>query len=140
MARDRAAALELAQRVGQAVVPVVVVDGQVVVGFDRPRLERLLADAAAGRPTFGASVADASRITYRQGGIPIFGAYVGKVAPGSPAERAGLRPGDIVSEINLTKVTNAETFAQALERCRRGQVVTVVWARGQQVMRGQATL
>ncbi|MBI4505773.1 MAG: PDZ domain-containing protein [Chloroflexi bacterium] len=130
----------MVQRVGQAVVPVVVVDGQVVVGFDRPRLERLLADAAAGRPTFGASVADASRITYRQGGIPIFGAYVGKVAPGSPAERAGLQPGDIISEINLTKVTNAETFAQALERCRRGQAVSVVWARGQQVMRGQATL
>ncbi|MBI2322375.1 MAG: PDZ domain-containing protein [Chloroflexi bacterium] len=132
--------MELVQRVGQAVVPVVVVDGQVVVGFDRPRLERLLADAAAGRPTFGASVADASRITYRQGGIPIFGAYVGKVAPGSPAERAGLQPGDIISEINLTKVTNAEMFAQALERCRRGQAVSVVWARGQQVMRGQATL
>jgi serine protease Do len=132
--------LELVQRIGQAVVPVILVDGQVVVGFDRPRLERLLADAAAGRPTFGASVADASRITLRQGGIPIFGAYVGKVAPGSPAERIGLQPGDIITDFNLTKVTNAETFAQALERCQRGQVVSVVWVRGQQTLRGQVTL
>lgn len=125
---------------GQAVVPVIVIDGQVVVGFDRPRLERLLTDTQAGRPTFGASVADASRITYRQGGLPIFGAYVGKVAPGSPAERAGLQPGDIITELNLAKVTNAEQFAQALERCCRGQTVSVVWARSDKTLRGQAVL
>ncbi len=33
---------ELLRRTGQLVVPVTVIDGEVVVGFDRPRLIQLL--------------------------------------------------------------------------------------------------
>ena len=45
VSRDRTAADEMVRLTGQLGVPVTVIDGQVVVGFDRPHLEQLLASA-----------------------------------------------------------------------------------------------
>ncbi len=42
MAEDQEGREELLRRTGQLAVPVTVVDEEVVVGFDRPRLARLL--------------------------------------------------------------------------------------------------
>ena len=39
---DPAAMEELVQKIGRRATPVIVVDGEVVVGFDRGKLERLL--------------------------------------------------------------------------------------------------
>ncbi|MBI3978865.1 MAG: PDZ domain-containing protein [Chloroflexi bacterium] len=127
---DTAAAIEMVRKSGQQGVPVITVDDQVVVGFDRPRLERLLADRARGRPSVGLSIADASRITMRTGGVPVFGAFVGRVAPGSPGERAGLRPGDIVVEANLRPIANADQFEQALNGVGAGGRAPVAFLRG----------
>ncbi|MDQ3929742.1 MAG: glutaredoxin family protein, partial [Chloroflexota bacterium] len=41
--RDRDAAIEMIRRSGQQGVPVTVIGDQVIVGFDRPRLERAVA-------------------------------------------------------------------------------------------------
>jgi len=43
VSRDRAAAMQMVQLSGQQGVPVVVIDGQVVLGFNRPRIDHLLA-------------------------------------------------------------------------------------------------
>jgi glutaredoxin-like YruB-family protein len=43
---DRAAAQEMVARSGQYGVPVITIDGEVVVGFDRARIDRLLAQSA----------------------------------------------------------------------------------------------
>jgi glutaredoxin-like YruB-family protein len=40
--RDVAAARDLARRTGQTGVPVVEIDGKPVVGFDKPKIDRLL--------------------------------------------------------------------------------------------------
>lgn len=42
MAEDQEGRDELLRRTGQLAVPVTVIDDEVVVGFDRPRLTRLL--------------------------------------------------------------------------------------------------
>jgi len=42
VAEDRAARGELIARTGRMAVPVIMVDDEVVVGFDRGRLQRLL--------------------------------------------------------------------------------------------------
>ena len=42
MLEDQEAREELVRRTGQMAVPVILVDEEVVVGFDRGRLERLL--------------------------------------------------------------------------------------------------
>jgi len=84
-------AQELVKSTGQMGVPVTVINGQTVVGFDRGRLEQLLTKTQTSqRPPFGASIADASKITAKQGSGIILGAYIGSVRPGSVAERIGL--------------------------------------------------
>lgn len=140
VSQDYAAAMEMVRLSGQQGVPVIAVDGQVVVGFDQKRLEVLLGNAAGGRPTFGAAIADAARITLKSGGVPIFGAYVGRVSPGSPAHRLGLQPGDIVTELNLAKIANAHAFERSLGNVPRGGRAAVVWTRGNRELRGEIGL
>jgi S1-C subfamily serine protease len=137
---DYNAAMEMVRISQQQGVPVIVVDGQFVVGFDRPRLEALLGAATTGRPSFGASVADAARILSKQGQIPVFGAYVGKVAPGSPAERLGLAPGDIIVEMNVRPVTRAEDVSSALAAASPGSRIAVTWQRGDRRLSGQVSV
>ncbi len=76
---------------GQQGVPVVVIDGQVAVGFNRPLIDQLL-QRAARPPRLGVAIADAAKRDRR---LPA-GAYVGKVEPGSAADRAGLQAGDVI--------------------------------------------
>jgi glutaredoxin 3 len=140
VSQDYAAALEMVQKSGQQGVPVITVDGQAVVGFDQRRLDHLLSNATSGKPTFGAAIADASRITMKNGGVPIFGAYVGRVNPGSPAARAGLQAGDIITDINLSKITNADAFEKALSRLEPGARAVIVWSRGDKEFRRDISL
>ncbi len=99
VSRDPAAAQQLMTRTAQMAVPVTLIDGQTIIGFDRGRLEQALGQAQQ-RPTLGAAVADAAKITAHQGSSVKPGAYVGNVRPGSAADRLGLRVGDIVTELN----------------------------------------
>ena len=137
---DYPAALEMARLSRQQGVPVIVVNGQVVVGFDRPRLEALLAGARGGKVSFGASVADAANFLAKKGQIPIFGAYVGKVSPGSPAEKLGLAPGDIITQINLRPITNAAGIAQVVAALNRGDRLAVEYMRGERALGGSVTV
>lgn len=138
--RDEAAAYEMIRRSGQQGVPVITVDDEVVVGFDRPRLERLLAGARTRRPTFGAAVADAASYLAKRGMVPIFGAFVGKVSPGSPADRVGLQPGDVITQIGLRPITNAEGVEKAVEAAEPGARLTITFTRGSQQITRDAVL
>src|SRR5262245_29387581 len=137
---DPAAAAEMVRRSGQQGVPVIAVDDEIVVGFDRPRLERLLASARPPRPSFGTAVADASSYLARRGQVPIFGAFVGRVKPGSPAARIGLEPGDIITQIGLRPITSAEGVEQAFASVQLGARVPVTFTRGTQTITREAAL
>ena len=121
---DRAAAIEMIRRSGQQGVPVTVIGDEVVVGFDRPRLERIVAGmGAAAKPpaqntngkrrSLGAKVADAGRYAL-PGGTPAEGVYVGGVNPGSPAEAAGLKPGDVITRVGEKPVASVDELTAAL--------------------------
>jgi glutaredoxin 3 len=120
---DRAAAMDMVRRTGQQGVPVTEIDGQFVIGFDRPRLERLLQQGS--RPTLGVSVADASRHAPAVGQ----GAYVGKVRLGSAAQRAGLKKGDVITEIGNRSIPDAATLVNLSRRVAPGQQVRVRFVR-----------
>lgn len=132
---DRAAAIEMVRRSGQRGVPVTVIGDQVIVGFDRPRLERVIAQMRArpvastgktGRKPLGAKVADASRYAM-PGGTAVRGAYVGGVNSGSPAEAAGLRAGDVITAVGGTPVGSVDDLTAALGKLGPGPVeLTVV--------------
>jgi glutaredoxin len=135
VSRDASYAQELVSNTGQMGVPVTVINGQTVVGFDRARLEQVLSQKQAGqRPSFGASIADAGKITARQGSGTTLGAYIGKVRPGSLAERVGLAPGDIVTELNMRRIANASDMEQALAGLNKGSRFSLILLRGNKTM------
>jgi glutaredoxin 3 len=135
---DRAAAQEVVRLTGQMGVPVIVFDGQVVLGFDRARLEQLLARTGGQqRPRFGLKVADASRVAQKVGSVPVFGALVGAVAPASLGEKAGLRSGDVITEINMRPIHNADDLEQALANMSPGGRASIVLLRGQKTLRAE---
>jgi serine protease Do len=57
------------------------------------------------------------------------GVVVSRVQPGTPASEAGLRPGDVIIEVNRQPVTNAEGLAQAWERNDQ-PLALLVWREG----------
>jgi glutaredoxin-like YruB-family protein len=140
VSRNQMAAHDMVSRSGQMGVPVIIVDDQIVVGFNRERLEQLLSVRQGGPRPFGAAIADSTRIAQRAGSVPVFGAYVGRVAPGSPAARAGLQAGDIVTEINLRPIRNASDMELALKQLQQGGRVRVSFSRGQKTMAGETTV
>lgn len=141
VSRDRAGAQEMVRVSGQMGVPVTVIDGQVVVGFDRVRLQGLLATAGRGGTVhLGVAIGDASRQAQRTGNIPIFGAFIGRVAPGSIGERAGLQEGDVVTEINHQGVSGAADMEKALAVLKPGDVLAIVFLRGSETRKTEIVI
>ncbi len=135
MSRDPGAAAEMIRRSGQHGVPVLVVGDQVIVGFDRPRLEQALARMAARRVRLGAHVAASRSLAGGEQFPP--GAYVGRVALGSPAEAAGLRAGDVIIRLAGIPIRGPKDIEEVLSRVVPGQTVEVLWIRQGQEMRGR---
>lgn len=138
---DQSAGEESYRVSGQTGIPVTVIDGEVIVGFDRKRIDDVLAAAgaagggaaqSAGRRPFGLRIADASRITREKGMTPLFGAYVDRVARGSAAERAGLLAGDIITEVNMRPVGGASDLEKVLVSAPAGARLSFMFLRGRE--------
>jgi glutaredoxin len=129
---DREAAAEMIRISQQRGVPVVVLDGQVVVGFNRPQLERVL--SGLGRPRLGAAVADAATMEERGLTGQPTGAYVGKVTPGGVADQSGLHAGDVIVSLGGRPVSSATHLQQLLAGLSRGQRVPVELVRDGQTV------
>ena len=139
---DRAAAEEMVQISGQMGVPVTVIGDQVVVGFDRARLDSLLGNGGDNghRPHFGLKIADASKVGPKLGLAPVFGALVGDVAPASPGEKAGIQPGDVITEFNMRPIHSADDLEKALDSTTAGQRVVIILLRGQQTLKTEIVM
>jgi len=135
VSQNPAYAQELVNNTGQMGVPVTIINQQTVIGFNRARLEQLLTQTQGEqRPSFGASIADASKITAKQGSGITLGAYIGRVRPGSVAERIGLASGDIVVEVNMRNIANASDLERILAGFSRGSRLSLVFLRGNKKM------
>ena len=85
------------------------------------------------RGRLGVSVGDLSDDMRQQLNIPsqVHGAAVQSVRPASPADDAGLAPGDVIEEVNRKPVQNAEQFADNVRAVPAGKdVLLLVWSRG----------
>jgi S1-C subfamily serine protease len=58
------------------------------------------------------------------------GVKVAGVTPGSPAEKAGVREGDVLLKVDEKEVANLQGFAGILRGLSPGQTVKVVLSRG----------
>lgn len=128
MGVDREAALRMIRLSGQHGVPVITVDDEVIVGFDRRRLEEALAKARVRKPSLGVAVTDAASTMGTEG------AYVGRVTPNSPAEKAGLRVGDVIIEVAGQPVHNAMDLEHIYANLYPGSRTRLTYLRkGQQI-------
>lgn len=96
------------------------------------------ASAEGGGLLLGVSVSNLSDAFRKQFGIPVFrGASVSEVVVGSPAEIAGIRPGDCIVEIDGQMVLFADDVVRASRAAAPGQTMQIGFYRGVQMMRGE---
>jgi glutaredoxin 3 len=134
VSRDQQAAAEMVRLSGQRGVPVVLIDDQVVVGFNQPLIDQLLARRAARPPSLGVAIADASRIAAKKGLQLPDGAYMGRVDSGSAAAMASLRRGDVIVQLTGQGVQGYQDVHRIMADVRHGQAVNlVVWRNGQTI-------
>jgi serine protease Do len=91
------------------------------------------ADSGANTGKLGLAVDDLNQDVRQQLSVPaeVHGAAVENVRPGSPAEDAGLQPGDVVVEVNRKPVTSAVQFVSAVHAVPEGKdILLLVWSKG----------
>jgi serine protease Do len=69
----------------------------------------------------------------QQNNVPdqVHGVVIENVRPGSPAEDAGLQPGDVILEVNRKPAESADKFASEMHQNRDGKdILILVWSKG----------
>ena len=107
----------------------------VQVGEFHAKTEMASTDGSNGpkQGKLGLSVGELTGDMRQQLSIPdeVHGAAVESVRPASPAEDAGLAPGDVILEVNRHTVASADTFASAVHAAPAGKdILLLVWSRG----------
>ena len=90
-------------------------------------------DQSQQRGRLGLGVGDVTPDMRQQMKIPsqVKGASVESVRPASPAEDAGLAPGDVIQEVNRKPVENAQDFANDIHAVPPGKdILLLVWSHG----------
>jgi S1-C subfamily serine protease len=133
VSRDREAGQEMINLTGQMGVPVILINGEAIIGFDRQRIQELIAaskQSGGAQPVkFGLKIADAQRVAPPSGAVAVTGAIIGEVAPGALGEKAGLKTGDIVTRINRQFITGAADMEHALVGIKPGDIVSIEFMR-----------
>ena len=85
------------------------------------------------RGKLGLAVANLSPDVRQQLNIPerVHGAAIESVRPGSPADNAGLAPGDVILEVNRQPVQDADSFMNQVHAVPAGKdILLLVWSNG----------
>ncbi|MCU1311260.1 MAG: Peptidase Do [Candidatus Angelobacter sp.] len=91
------------------------------------------ASAATEKPRWGLGLADLTPEIRQQveAGNDVHGALIEKVSPGSSADDAGLRRGDIITEVNRHAVHSAADVQKELGSVAKGDdALVLVWSNG----------
>ena len=63
------------------------------------------------------------------------GLRIDAISDGRPAEKAGLKAGDVIIKLGDNSVTSLQTYMEALSKFNRGDQTTVVFLRGKEEMK-----
>ncbi|MDP9984632.1 S1-C subfamily serine protease [Pseudarthrobacter oxydans] len=112
--------------------------GAVSIGFVTPAAtvtdvaDQILKSGVATHPVLGIIPTDISPEIATRFGLPTqSGALVIEVAPGGPAAKAGLQPGDIITELDAQKIASVTDLLAAVRSKEPGQQADVGFQRGQ---------
>jgi serine protease Do len=96
-----------------------------------PILNQLIASGKISRPAIGAELAtvDATAVRWYRLGVSQ-GVLLTKVAAGGPAQTAGLKAGDVITQLEGKDVASQEEFTLALQAYKVGQQIKLTYYRG----------
>jgi len=103
------------------------------VKLDERKPEEEMASAESGSDNSGLSVQPLTDDMARQLGLDsrVKGVLVLKVEAGSPGDRAGIEPNDVITEIDNTPVVSVASFNKAIKAIKKGDTAIVVVLRGE---------
>lgn len=78
-----------------------------------------------GKPYLGISASTVSPVTAQQYASMVVGAYVNNVDSGSCAEKAGLKVGDIITQVDGKKITTSAELIEAKNKHKAGDEMTL---------------
>ncbi len=115
------------------------------VAYFGERPEPFHATGAPGKPAAPAAAGPEGGRKVLFGSVPDFefkgpGVKVGSVVADSPAAKAGLAAGDVLLSIGGEKLESLRGYSEILKKHAPGDVVKVVWKRGEQEMTADVTL
>jgi len=99
----------------------------------KDKKEELSASADQGKPRWGIGIGDLTSDVREQLQAPqnLKGAVIERVQPGSPAEEAGLQPGEVIQSVNRQQTPSASDVQKALASVPKGQdAMVLVWGNG----------
>jgi len=103
--------------------------GSVGIGFDIPAdvaasvTKQLISAGKVSRGYIGALMQNVTPDIAESMGLSGKGALVAEVTPGGPAEKAGLKPGDLVTKVNGQPITDATGLTRAVGQVHAGDAV-----------------
>ena len=106
-----------------------------------PVIQELIANGRIARAWLGVGSATVTPSVSARYGLAVdSGVYITEVVAGSPAENAGLQPGDIIVALGGSEITNTNDFTRAITSRAVGDEVEVVFYRGEAKESSIATL
>jgi serine protease Do len=99
----------------------------------RDKGEDETASAEHGKPRWGLGLGELTPDVRQQlrGGDNVKGVVIERVVPGSPADNAGLRPGDVIVSVNRHEVDSVADVQKSLGGIPKGQdALLLVWSNG----------
>ncbi len=99
----------------------------------RPIIEELIQKGYVVRPWLGVGVGTVSEwLTARYDLAVTEGAFVTEVAPDSPADKAGVKAGDVIVSWDGTEITTADDLIEAIHDSQIGQTLDIAYWRGKE--------
>lgn len=104
-----------------------------------PTIQQLIDKGAASHPALYISINDQYN-TYAQSNNLPQGAYVAEATSGGPADKAGIKQGDVITKINDATVQNSSDLVRELYKYKVGDKINVTFVRSGKSQVVQATL
>ncbi len=96
-----------------------------------PIIQQLINNGYVVRPWLGVGLYTVDQIAIAQYDLSVDrGALILQVVPGSPADQAGLREGDVIVSFAGQEIANVEELTRAIHSTEIGETVEIIYQRG----------
>ncbi len=103
--------------------------------------QQLIQKGYFSRPYLGVSFQPITPSIANRYGLPVqYGAYVTDVSSGSPASKAGIQQGDILTKVGDTTLDDTHSYLNALFNYKSGDTISITFNRNGRTMEASVTL